>query len=298
MIPALALVVTGAVLILRHSRAAQANLDAVDCARNSTQPQKLASGSLTSDYLLLRLVGPKQLSSVSWVVDWPQYSSDAGRVPASIPRVDGQAETIVALQPDLVVVAAYSTPGLATELRALGTSVFELRLADRLEVVVDDVERLGNCIGAAALSHDWAAQIRSRIAAVERRATARAQTRVLVVDEGFAQGRGTLVDDLLNKLGVVNPARETGLEGGVQLDAERLLNWRPDVVFVAVQGTRVIADATEVLSSIPGWSLFAHAPERKPRRIVGIPRSQIEAVSPLAVDALETMDRTIREMLR
>jgi iron complex transport system substrate-binding protein len=294
---ALALVLTGVALAWRHPLVAQATAGRSECGRNSTAPQRLVSVSLTSDYLLMRLVGIERLAAISWVVDQPEYSPDAGRVPASIPRLDGQAEAIVALQPDLAVVADFPRPALAAQLRAMDVSVFELSAPTSLRAIVDDVERLGDCVGATALSRPWAAQLRSRIGAVQRHASTRQPIRVLVVDAGVAQGRGTLVDDLLTQLGAVNPARATGLEGGISLDAERLLTWKPDVVFVAVPGPRVIADGTGYVSSIPGWTLFERSPERKPRRIVGIPLSQLGAASPLAVDALEAMDRIVGEVI-
>ena len=295
---ALALFLVGALLLLRHSRAAQANLVRADCHCNATRALRIASVALSSDYLLLRLVESKRLTSVSWVVDWVDYSPDAGKVPASIPRVVGQAETIVALQPDLAVVAPYSTPNLADELRQLGVPVFELSPVNSLAAVIDDVERLGNCIGAAALSRPWATQLRSRVAAIERRAATRPRIRVLVVDAGFAQASGTLMDDLLSKLCVINPARATGLQGGIALDAERLLNWRPDVVFVAVAGNRVERDASGTLTSVAGYAQLSRTAAIKPKRVVGIPLSQVDAVSPLAVDALEAMDQVIAEVVR
>jgi iron complex transport system substrate-binding protein len=273
-------------------------MDRSGCGDDQAAPRRLASVSLSSDYLLLRLVGIERLASVSWVVDWAEHSPDVGRVPASVPRVDGQAETIVALQPDLAVVAPFSTPALAAQLRTMGVRTFELSAPSSLEAVVADVERLGSCLGVTARARSWAVQLRSRIEVVHSRASTRRQIRALVVETGFAQGRGTLVDDLLTQLGAVNPTRASGLEGGILLDAERLFDWRTEVVFVAVPGPRVIADATGRLSSIPGWALLDRAPERRPKRIVGIPRSQLGAVSPLAVDALEVMDQTIEEVLR
>jgi iron complex transport system substrate-binding protein len=296
--PTLALVLVCAVLLLRQPRAARANLVGPDCDCNSTQHERIASVSLSSDYLLLRLVEANKLTSVSWVVDWPDYSPDAGKVPASIPRVQGQAETIVALQSDFAVVAPFSTPNLADELRQLGVRVFELSATNSLEAIINDVERLGNCLGAAARARPWATQLRSRVAAVERRGAARHRIRVLVVDAGFAQAKGTLVDDLLNKLGAINPARATGLEGGILLDAERLLNWHPDIVFVAVPGTHVERDATGVLASLSGYTQLSQAAAYQPRRVVGIPLSQLDAVSPLAVDALEAMDQAIAEVVQ
>jgi ABC-type Fe3+-hydroxamate transport system substrate-binding protein len=119
---------------------------------------------------------------------------------------------------------------------------------------------------------------------------------VLIADSGYAQGLGTLADDLLLQLNTINPVRQAGLQGTLVLDAERLLAWQPQVIFVAGSPSNAGADARAELAQIPGYALLQHAREWLPLRVVGIARSALSSVSPLAVDALEAMDRILEEL--
>jgi ABC-type Fe3+-hydroxamate transport system substrate-binding protein len=251
---------------------------------------------LASDTILLRLLGTERLAAVSWVIDWPEHSPHAGQVPAFIPRLTGDPEAIVALHPDLAVVADHSTPGLSATLVAAGIETLELHAPSTLEAVIGDVERVGRRVGAATQAAAWAHELRTRINAVEAHARRRAKTRALVVDSGYAQGLGTLADDLLRRLNTTNPVRQAGLQGALVLDAEHLLVWQPQVLFVAVSTSRAGADARAEMAQIPGYALLQQAHECSPLQVVGIARSALSSVSPLAVDALEAMDRMLEDL--
>jgi len=262
----------------------------------SLAPQRIASVSLVSDTILLRLLGTEHLAAVSWVIDWAEHSPLAGQVPAFIPRLTGDPEAIVALQPDLTVAATHSTPGLAATLRTTGLEVLELSTASSLEAVISDVQQVGMRVGAATQAARWSNELRTRIATVESHARRRPKFRVLIVDSGYAQGLCTLADDLLLRLNAINPVRQAGLQGALVLDAERLLAWQPQVIFVAVSPASAGADARAELAQIPGYTVLQHAREWSPLRVVGIARSALSSVSPLAVDALEAMDRILEEL--
>jgi iron complex transport system substrate-binding protein len=259
-------------------------------------PARVASVALASDSILLRLLGTERLAAVSWVVDWPEHSPHAGQVPAFVPRLSGEPEAIVALQPDLAVVADHSSPGLAAALRAAGVATLELATPRSLDAVLSDVERVGNRVGAAMQAREWSRELRARIDAVEEHARRRPRWRTLIVDSGYAQGLGTLADDLLTRLNTVNPACQPDLQGSVPLDAERLLAWQPQVVFLAVSGPHAGADARASLAQIPGHALLQSSNEWSPLRVVGVGTPYLGSVSPLAVDALEAMDRVLEEL--
>jgi ABC-type Fe3+-hydroxamate transport system substrate-binding protein len=257
---------------------------------------RIASVALASDTILLELLGAEHLSAVSWVVDWPEYSPYAGRVPRSLPRLTGNPESVAALRPDLAVTAEFSTPGLTVALRAAGIETFELSSVQSLDAVLSDLEQLGECVGVAPRAHAWANQLRSEVNAVEARAAKRQPIRGLIVDAGSAQGLGTLADELLSRLHVTNPARQTRLLGSVALDAERLMAWRPEVIFVAVSDVSGALDAQAELSHVPGYDLARQSADWVPPRVAGIARRSLGAVSPLAVAALEAMDGILEHL--
>lgn len=265
--------------------------------RQHQRPLRVASVSLASDTILLRLLGAEGLCAVSWVVDVPEYSPHAGAVPAHIPRLGGDSESVIALEPDLAVVADHSAFGLGSALRAAGVKTLELTAPRSLGDVINDVRRVATQVNESREAERWSTELQARIRAVEAHAARRRRWRALVVNGGFAQAIGTLAHDLLVQLNATNPATESGLQGGVALDAERLLSWRPDVVFVVVAGAALVPDArAELLTHVAGHELLQRSGGWVPRRVVGMSQRELGAVSPLAVNALEAMDLVLEEL--
>ena len=84
-------------------------------------PRRIASAILSGDHILTALVAPDRLAAVTYLVDNPNLSNIASVVPASVPRIHAEIETILALQPDLVLVAGYTRATTVRLLVAAGT---------------------------------------------------------------------------------------------------------------------------------------------------------------------------------
>jgi ABC-type Fe3+-hydroxamate transport system substrate-binding protein len=203
---------------------------------------------------------------------------------------------VIALQPEIAVVAEYSTPGISAPLRAVGIPTFELTACRSFEGIFTEVQELGACLGVAMRARRWVSELHSRMAAVDAHAARRALKRGLIIDGGSAQGVGTLADEMLSRLRVNNLALQTGLTGSVALDAERLLAWQPEVVFIGVADVPGARTANAEFSSLPGYDLVRQSVAWTPPHVIGVARRALAAVSPLAVDALEAMDKALEQL--
>src|SRR4051812_26256730 len=78
-------------------------------------PVRIASCSLASDETLLALLGPgtPRLVAVSSLATDRRYSNIAGEIPKSLTgRCGTELESLLALKPDLAVLASYNRPEL------------------------------------------------------------------------------------------------------------------------------------------------------------------------------------------
>lgn len=71
-------------------------------------PQRIVSAILSGDHMLTALVSPERLVGVTYLVDDPTISNITEVVPPSVTRLHAEIETMLALQPDLVLVAGYT----------------------------------------------------------------------------------------------------------------------------------------------------------------------------------------------
>src|ERR1700731_2565225 len=88
-------------------------------------PQHVMSLSMCTDHLLLELLPPQRIASVTYYsrdpsnsYQWPQ----AAKVPVNW----GTAEEVLAEKPDLVLAGTYTTPATRSLLKTLGWPLFEV----------------------------------------------------------------------------------------------------------------------------------------------------------------------------
>jgi ABC-type Fe3+-hydroxamate transport system substrate-binding protein len=175
-----------------------------------------------------RLVGVDELS------DWPP---PARRVPRVGSGLSPSLERILALRPDLVLVATgLNAPELAGELGRLGVRVLISRTVT-FEDVYGDIDQLGAAVGRREAAAAVVARLRARISAVERRVAGlpRPKTAVVVwTDPLTVIGSGTFVAEALRAAGGDNVAGDSP-QPYPQYSVERLLARAPAVIVVGKQ---------------------------------------------------------------
>lgn len=111
-------------------------------------PRRIVSAILAGDEILTALVAPDRLAGVTYLVDHLGMSNITGLVPPSIPRIHAEIETILALQPDLVVVAGYTRAETVRLLVAAGIPVVRFQWYRSFQDVMTNIRTLAAVVGA------------------------------------------------------------------------------------------------------------------------------------------------------
>ena len=190
-----------------------------------------------------------ELGACDRLVGTDRYSNWPASVRA-LPKLggleDAQIERIVALRPDLVLVAVSARA--IERLRALGLPVLALEprnSADTERVIASVAQALGTPAAATALL----ARMRARMDAAAARVPAHWRGRSVYVEVAatpYAAGEASFVGELLAQLGLLNVV-PAAMGPFPQLNPEFVLRAQP-ALLIATQGA--IAD----MPSRPGWS--------------------------------------------
>lgn len=196
-------------------------------------PRRVASRTVFADEVLWAL-GPEireRVVGLSPMVDDARYSTVAGSWPESTPRLGLNPEELLALAPDLVILASFSAP----EYRAAIEGSVEVLVLDDFtgfEGYLDNLRRIGEALGEV----EAAAALRDRF--VARRTEiedARLKLRPTVIawDYGHVPGSLTSFHDAATCAGFVNLAAHEGIIGHQRVDAEQLVAWNPDWIVIS-----------------------------------------------------------------
>lgn len=253
-------------------------------------PKRILSGVLASDEILTALVPPERLAAVTYLVDEPGLSDVAKLLPPHLPRVHAEAETMLALQPDLVVLASYTRATTVRLLAAAGIPVVRFQWYRSFADIMDSIRMLAAAVGADANGARLVDDMRRRIADVEERAQGLPRPRVLYVGGGYSAGEDTLIDAMITLAGGHNVARDVGLQGQARLPLEIAVSLRPEVILVSEWERTTGGNGAAAFLHHPVW---AEVPAVRQGRVHGIKGAWLSSVSHYSVNALEAVARVL-----
>ena len=259
-------------------------------SRKAAVPQRICSVSLMGDELLFLLVPPERVACVSTFADDVEASNVAGRYPASVPRLVARTEPVIATRPDLIVAAPWNDRSFLAGLKALGLRSLTLDAAEDFDGIERTLLALGKAVGAEEQARARAAELRARLAGLERalsRAEPLKRPRVLSLSHLVVAGSGTTVDALIRHAGAVNAAAAAGIAGHRKLSTEQILALDPDVLLL---GQGLDTDAASVLRAYPQLGATRAA---KSGRVILLPPRLLTTVSPFLVEGAEQLARKL-----
>jgi iron complex transport system substrate-binding protein len=202
------------------------------CAMAAAEPpRRVASFNVCADQLALALADPSQIVGLSPYASDPAISTIAEKARA-YPRLALQAEAMIPLKPDLVLVGTWDRPLTQRMLRDLGFRVVGVDVVSDLAAGLAQIREV-----AALLGHpDRGEKLVAEVAAARRRLAAaplpRSSTALLIGNNGYTVGPASLAGALLAEAGLrPPPGALTGYGGYVPL--EKLVMLRPDFIVMA-----------------------------------------------------------------
>ncbi|AGA91510.1 ABC-type Fe3+-hydroxamate transport system, periplasmic component [Thioflavicoccus mobilis 8321] len=194
-------------------------------------PTRIVSAILAGDEMLADLVAPERVAAVTHLVDDAGISNVAGHYPATIPRISGDIEDLLAPRPDLVIVSTLSDALAVRLLLRAGVTVARFAAFDSFAEVMANIETLGMILGAEQRAAAVVADMRRRLAAVAQQVAGRPSPRVLFYSRsGSTGGPGSLTDEMIVLAGGYNVVRDTGITGYRRVTPELAIALQPEVI--------------------------------------------------------------------
>jgi len=209
----------------------------LNAANAAEPPRRVVSFNQCGDQLVLALADPDQIAGLSPYAADPSLSVVAERARA-FPRLDWQAESTIALAPDLVLIGQNDRPVTKHVLRAQGLRLYEIALISDIDAARRQIVEVAALLGHPERGTKLLADIdaaRARLRAAPKPAL---HTALLVNRGGYTAGEKSLAAALLEEAGLKPPAGAPPGYGGY-VPLERLLMLRPDAI---------------VLNNLPGES--------------------------------------------
>ena len=198
-------------------------------APESEGPQHVMSLSMCTDALLLELLPPERIASVTYYsrepsnsYQWPQ----AAKV-----RINwGTVEEVLAEKPDLVLAGTYTTPAARAMLKRLHLPLLEVAPVADFDEIRAVTRQVAHALGRDAAAETLIARMDSTL---QELAASKPQQIIRVAawgEGGSIPGKGTMFDTILRAAGGINIATSDGF---MSFDVEQLIMAHPDIIAYA-----------------------------------------------------------------
>lgn len=193
-------------------------------------PTRVVSFNLCADQLVLALADPSQIAALSPYAADPALSVMATQA-RGFKKIDWQAESTIALQPDLVLIGPNDRAMTRRMLTSQGLKVAEAGFVSDLNSARQQIRDVASLLGQKERGEKLLADLeraRARLAAVARNGN---ETAVVVERGGYTQGPASLAATLLSEAGLKPPPDAPAGYGGF-IALEKFLMLQPDIVFL------------------------------------------------------------------
>lgn len=231
-----AVAILATVALALHAAAPESAYQVVDGIGNrvvlAKTPERIVSVSVAGTEILFSLVDPEKIVGVTSFDTDESMSNVADKAKAVENIIAFNAESVIALDPDLVVVATWNNPDVVDQIKTVGIPVYVMADITAISQIPDNIVSLGEAVGARDQAEKLAHEVTSRLAELDSLAAkAASRPKVLIYTTwGSTYGKGTTYDELIRRSNAINVADELGINGWGNVSEENIIVTNPDYV--------------------------------------------------------------------
>lgn len=213
-------------------------------SRPSPRPQRIVSLNLCADQLVLALADRSQIAGLTRNANNAEMSAEAARA-RGLRILGTSAEEILEIRPDLVIGMPARRHMAISAIKEQRYSMVDLKPAESLQDIFASIRKVAATVGHPERGELLIAQMQRDLARISR--VGEGKVAVYYQRRGYMTGTGTLIDDLMRRVGLVNLAGQLGKPILSQVSLEEMVAARPDFIIVESATERVTDLGTEML---------------------------------------------------
>ena len=207
-------------------------------AKAPAVPQRIVSINLCADQLVLALADREQIAGLTKNATDAEMSGEAAKA-HGIPLLSNSAEQILAIEPDLIVGMPASRSAALRALPQQDYPLLDLATANTLDEIYASIRDTAAAVGHPERGTALIARMERELAGLPKPGNGRVAA--YYQRRGYMTGTGTLIDEMMGRVGLVNLAGKLGKPPLSQLSLEEMVAAKPDFLIVE-SATDVVTD--------------------------------------------------------
>lgn len=221
-------------LILLFSFTAIVNAKGVQAKKYN----RIVSLTLSGDEMLLGLVPENRIAGLSGKINEDKEISNIVDKAKKFPKVEGNEEVLMSLEPDLIIVADWLSKRI-TDIGAItGAKVYFYKTPNSYEEQKKLIRDLANLVEEKENGEKLIKNMDDRLKALQNKITKNykgAKPRILIYTSfGTTSGKNTTFSDMVKLINGVNVVAEAGIDGFKDISKEKVIELNPDIIIVPI----------------------------------------------------------------
>lgn len=223
-------------LVLAGGLAMMAGCTAAPTAKPSTlsptaagRPRCVLSLNPCLDVILVQVADRSQIGALSHYAR-DTYGSTIADVARTLPFTYESAEEVMALRPDLVLTGRHSSLATRNALDRLSIPTALFGVPDTVAESLEQVRDVARLVGHPDRGEALVRRIEAALAASAPAPGMRPLSALIFMPGGFASGPGTLMDEMMRRMGLTNAAERYGLRRSMHVPLEQVIADPPDIL--------------------------------------------------------------------
>lgn len=208
------------------------------------RPHRIVSLNLCADQLLVALADREQIAGLTRYASDPNMS-EVARQARSLPVFGGSAEEVLAADPDLVIGMPARRNSAIAVLKNQHYTSLDLKSAHDYAGILASIRDVARAVGHPERGEAMIARMNADLAGL--RSAGRGRVAAYYQRRGYLTGTGTLVDDLMARVGLVNLAGKLGKPSLSQMSLEEMAVAHPDFIVIDSATQRISDQGTEMI---------------------------------------------------
>lgn len=266
---------------------------------SSKKYNRIISLSMAGDEMLFDLLVDKER-----VLAFSGYSNKNEMASVLYNKLDNfkkvdNIEKIIDMEPDLVITANWLKKDILSQLEDAGINVYIYNTSSTYEEQKKLILELAELVEEEEKGNEIIRNMDERLAAVQEKIKKSGKNSPRVLEYSHYEGtngKGSIFDDMLQKIYVINTAKEAGIGRFAKISKEKVIEIDPDVIIVPIWDSTSGKDSSKFLEFLGKDKSYKELKAVKSNRIYPIPGKYIYIYSQYVIDGIEELANSIYQL--
>ncbi len=262
----------------------------------SKKYNKIISLSSAGDEILFDMVDKKRILAFRGKNFHNEMSSILGKKIKNYEKVEDNIEKIISMEPDLVIVADWLKKELKSQLEDVGIFVYTYKNPFTYEEQQALIKELSILLEEEEKGEKIIKSMDKRLKALQDKIKKSGKKAPRVLEYSHYEGtngKGSIFDDILQKIYVINMASEIGINRFAKISKEKVIEMDPDIILVPIWHISSDTENQKFFKFIEKDESYKELKAVKNKCIYPIPGKYIYVYSHYIIEAMEEVAKVV-----